>query len=197
MNTSSDPLGPKERGLFVQALEHPTAQERVEFLDKACAGDTALRGRLQALLERFERLGTFLESPVIAAGAQARGIVTATGSEVITEQPGDTIGHYRLLQKIGEGGCGVVYMAEQAEPVRRRVALKIVKLGLDTKSVIARFEAERQALALMDHPNIAKVLDAGSTERPLTRPSGTLSPVGGEGKGEGDAGCSHPSDTRT
>ena len=82
----------------------------------------------------------------------------------ITEKPGDRIGRYKLLQQIGEGGCGTVYMAEQTEPVRRRVALKVIKLGMDTKQVIARFEAERQALALMDHPNIAKVLDAGATE---------------------------------
>ena len=80
------------------------------------------------------------------------------------EKPGDRIGRYKLLQQIGEGGCGVVYMAEQEEPVRRRVALKVIKLGMDTKQVIARFEAERQALAMMDHPNIAKVLDAGATE---------------------------------
>src|SRR5207245_8719194 len=82
----------------------------------------------------------------------------------LTEKPGDRIGRYKLLQQIGEGGCGVVYMAEQEEPVRRRVALKVIKLGMDTKEVIARFEAERQALALMDHPNIAKVFDAGATE---------------------------------
>src|SRR5208337_567611 len=81
-----------------------------------------------------------------------------------TEKAGDRIGPYKLLQQIGEGGCGVVYMAEQEEPVRRQVALKVIKLGMDTKSVIARFEAERQALALMDHPNIAKVLEAGATE---------------------------------
>src|SRR5262245_36425585 len=80
------------------------------------------------------------------------------------DKAGDRIGRYKLLQQIGEGGCGVVYMAEQAEPVRRRVALKVIKLGMDTKNVVARFEAERQALALMDHPNIAKVLDAGATE---------------------------------
>src|SRR5207247_7169219 len=80
------------------------------------------------------------------------------------KQPGERIGRYRLLQKIGEGGCGAVYLAEQQEPVRRRVALKLIKLGMDTHQVIARFEAERQALALMDHPNIAKVLDAGATE---------------------------------
>src|SRR5436190_11211473 len=82
----------------------------------------------------------------------------------LTEKPGDRIGRYRLLEEIGHGGCGVVYMAEQEEPVRRRVALKVIKLGMDTKQVVARFEAERQALALMDHPNIAKVLDAGATE---------------------------------
>ena len=82
----------------------------------------------------------------------------------LTEKAGDTIGRYKLLEQIGEGGCGVVYMAEQQEPVRRRVALKVIKLGMDTKQVVARFEAERQALAMMDHPNIAKVLDAGATD---------------------------------
>ena len=90
--------------------------------------------------------------------------VVPRGMSVLTEGPGTRIGRYKLLQRIGEGGCGVVYMAEQEEPVRRRVALKIIKLGMDTKSVIARFEAERQALAMMDHPNIARVLDAGATE---------------------------------
>src|SRR5437763_4077392 len=82
----------------------------------------------------------------------------------LTEKPGDRVSRYKLLQQIGEGGCGVVYMAEQLEPVKRRGALKVIKLGMDTKEVVARFEAERQALALMDHPNIAKVLDAGATE---------------------------------
>jgi len=89
---------------------------------------------------------------------------TVAATVPITERAGDRIGRYKLLQQIGEGGCGVVYMAEQEEPVRRRVALKVIKLGMDTRQVVARFEAERQALALMDHPNIAKVLDAGSTE---------------------------------
>ena len=83
---------------------------------------------------------------------------------LVNENPGDRIGRYKLLQKIGEGGCGIVYMAEQEEPVRRRVALKVIKLGMDTQQVVARFEAERQALALMDHPNIAKVFDAGATD---------------------------------
>src|ERR1039457_5433768 len=98
-----------------------------------------------------------------------RGALELSGAEaeaevVVTEQPGDHIGRYKLLEKIGEGGCGIVYMAEQTEPIRRRVALKVIKLGMDTRQVIARFEAERQALALMDHPNIAKVLDAGTNE---------------------------------
>src|SRR5437867_1614078 len=83
---------------------------------------------------------------------------------VMAEKPGDIIGRYKLLERIGEGGCGAVYMAEQSEPIRRRVALKVVKLGMNTRQVIARFEAERQALALMDHPNIARVFDAGATE---------------------------------
>ena len=85
-------------------------------------------------------------------------------TDPLTEKPGDRIGRYKLLEQIGEGGCGVVYMADQEEPVRRRVALKVIKLGMDTRQVMARFEAERQALAMMDHPNIAKVLDAGTTD---------------------------------
>ena len=89
---------------------------------------------------------------------------TLSPTTPLTEKPGDKIGHYKLLQQIGEGGCGVIYLAEQQEPIRRRVAFKVIKLGMDTRQFIARFEAERQALALMDHPNIARVLDAGATE---------------------------------
>ncbi|HYV30107.1 MAG TPA: protein kinase, partial [Candidatus Binatia bacterium] len=103
----------------------------------------------------------------------------------LTEKPGDRIGRYRLLQEIGQGGCGVVYMAEQEEPVRRKVALKVIKLGMDTRQVVARFEAERQALALMDHPNIAKILDAGITEAPLPA-SGHPLPSSDEGRGQGE-----------
>src|SRR5437773_556372 len=103
------------------------------------------------------------ESPKsVSEQAGAPGAEAPTAS--LTEKPGDKIGRYKLLQQIGEGGFGVVYMAEQREPVKRRVALKIIKLGMDTKHVVARFEAERQALAMMDHPNIAKVLDAGATD---------------------------------
>ena len=135
-------------------------EERAAYLDKACAGDPDLRGRVEGLLQAHEQAGDFLVAP-------AAGFDSAKSSRLsvpLAEKPGDKIGHYKLLQQIGEGGCGVVYMAEQEEPVRRRVALKVIKLGMDTKSVIARFEAERQALALMDHPNIAKVLDAGATK---------------------------------
>src|SRR5207245_1460214 len=123
------------------------------------------RVRLELMLEGHFKAQGFLDS-VPQRQAESR----PTAPVAVTEKPGDKIGRYKLLQQIGEGGCGVVYMAEQEEPVRRRVALKVIKLGMDTKSVIARFEAERQALALMDHPNIAKVLDAGATESPHPQP---------------------------
>src|SRR5262249_6597107 len=111
-----------------------------------------------------ERAGDFLGRPAAERSSAAERLAKVAQVHAATEKPGDRIGHYKLLQQIGEGGYGVVYMAEQEEPVRRRVALKIIKPGMDTKNVIARFEAERQALALMDHPNIAKVFDAGATE---------------------------------
>ena len=142
--------------LFAAAIELPVA-ERAAYLDRACSGDVDLRQRVEGLLKEHDDLGDFPEKRPSKGTAQG-------GPRAIGEKPGDRIGHYKLLQQIGEGGCGVVYMAEQEAPVRRRVALKIIKLGMDTKSVIARFEAERQALALMDHPNIAKVFDAGATE---------------------------------
>jgi len=131
------------------------------YLDAACGADAKLRQRVEALLRAAENAGDFLETPPTGLGNVAEATLELGN---LSEQPGDKIGRYKLLQQIGEGGCGVVYMAEQEEPVRRRVALKVIKLGMNTKSVIARFEAERQALALMDHPNIAKVFDAGATE---------------------------------
>jgi eukaryotic-like serine/threonine-protein kinase len=134
--------------------------DRSAYLDEACAGDAALRQRVEGLLRAHEQAEDFLEKPRAGHGFKRTMMLNLPPSE----KPGDKIGRYKLLQQIGEGGCGVVYMAEQEEPVRRRVALKVIRLGMDTKSVIARFEAERQALALMDHPNIAKVLDAGATE---------------------------------
>jgi serine/threonine protein kinase len=161
-----------EREIFMLALEKP-AGERRAFVARMCGDDSALCARVEGLLAEEEQLEGFLETPAIGSlrgGSMRRDGDIAPGpggTEVIpslTEQPGDRIGRYKLLQKIGEGGCGVVYMAEQEEPVRRRVALKIIKLGMDTKTVIARFEAERQALAMMDHPNIARVYDAGATD---------------------------------
>ena len=132
--------------------------ERPVFLEKACSADGKLRQRVEALLRSHEEVGNFLEKSPHTTIFDVEAQISAG------EKPGDHIGRYKLLQQIGEGGCGVVFMAEQEEPVRRRVALKIIKPGMDTKSVIARFEAERQALAIMDHPNIAKVFDAGATE---------------------------------
>src|SRR5262249_7497922 len=133
-----------------------------------------MRQEVEELLAAGAAAGRFLpERPGAAKARGARGEgsteANAPGGATtmwvpVTEKSGDRIGRFKLLQKLGEGGCGVVYMAEQEEPVRRKVALKVIKLGMDTKSVVARFEAERQALALMDHPHIAKVLDAGATE---------------------------------
>jgi eukaryotic-like serine/threonine-protein kinase len=142
---------------FTEALRLPP-EERDRYLSEACKGDAEFRRRVEALLQAYEQAGDFLGRPAAGMPAKAAQAVPAG------EKAGDRIGHYKLLQQIGEGGCGVVYLADQEEPVRRRVALKIIKPGMDTKNVIARFEAERQALALMNHPNIAKVFDAGATE---------------------------------
>jgi eukaryotic-like serine/threonine-protein kinase len=152
------PLPPNEEEIFHSALEL-AAGDRSAFLDRACAGDEKLRAAVESLLRLHTKAHSFLSEP--APDASATVALIRSQAE---EKPGEWIDRYKLLQKIGEGGCGIVYMAEQEEPVRRRVALKVIKLGMDTKSVIARFEAERQALAMMDHPNIAKVLDAGATE---------------------------------
>jgi tetratricopeptide (TPR) repeat protein len=155
-----------EQAVFAEALQCDTPEARMAYLDAACGTDSALRRRVEVLLRAAENAGDFLEEPPtgLSEDADATQLVT----ELISEKPGDRIGRYKLLEQIGEGGCGTVYLAEQEEPVRRRVALKVIKLGMDTKQVIARFEAERQALALMDHPNIAKVLDGGAT--PTGRP---------------------------
>jgi serine/threonine protein kinase/tetratricopeptide (TPR) repeat protein len=147
-STMSEHASRKE-ALFAEALELPSAERRT-FLAQACGTDCDLLDRLLELLAAHSRAEK-LEPPI------------AVQTVMTEEKPGDNIGQYKLLQRIGEGGCGVVWMAEQEEPLRRQVALKVIKLGMDTKTVIARFEAERQALAMMDHPNIAKVLDAGSS----------------------------------
>src|SRR6266576_3444563 len=144
--------------VFTEALGLPP-EERDRYLDKACKSDDEFRRRVEALIQAYEQAGDFLGRPAAERPPKAAARVLA-----VAEKPGDRIGHYKLLQQIGEGVCGVVYMAEQEAPVRRRVALKIIKPGMDTNNVMARFEAERQALALMDHPNIAQVFDAGATE---------------------------------
>jgi len=140
--------------VFIAAIQLPVG-ERSAYLEKVCGADEKMSQRIGILLNAHAKSAEFLEQ----GPAELAGHLVSPG-----EKPGDRIGHYKLLQQIGEGGCGVVFMAEQEEPVRRRVALKVVKPGMDTKNVIARFEAERQALALMDHPNIAKIFEAGATE---------------------------------
>ncbi|MGO9918200.1 MAG: protein kinase domain-containing protein [Isosphaeraceae bacterium] len=141
--------------IFFAALEKGTPQERAAYLDEACAGDPELRRRIQKMLAAQDQAGSFLEKPAKSA--------VMTVDYPITEGPGSVIGPYKLLEQIGEGGFGVVFVAEQMQPVRRKVALKILKPGMDSRPIVARFEAERQALAIMDHPNIARVLDAGTT----------------------------------
>ena len=139
-------------------------EERAAYLAEACGADAQLLQCVEAGLKKHEKGGDTIESTG-ARSLRETIVLTLPPLEIpLTERPGTNIGRYRLLQPIGEGGMGSVWMAEQEEPVRRRVALKVIKLGMDTKEVIARFEAERQALALMDHPNIAKVLDGGATE---------------------------------
>ena len=146
-----------EEEIFAAALQKLRAQ-RPEFLDRVCQGDTLLRASVEALLAAHDVPDSFLDVPI---GESPLG--EGTLDQPLIERPGTKIGPYKLLEQIGEGGFGIVYMAEQTQPLRRRVALKVIKPGMDTRQVIARFEAERQALALMDHPNIAKVLDAGTT----------------------------------
>jgi len=168
MANSENPV----QSIFLEALEIKDPKEREQFISQACGADLALCREVEELLRANATMGQFLpEQPAItAARAALVGVAEALNadssiSEVpLDEMAGHCIGRYKLLEKIGEGGCGVVYMAEQVEPVRRRVALKIIKPGMDTKEVIARFEAERQALALMDHPNIARIFDGGATD---------------------------------
>src|SRR5580765_5945005 len=143
--------------IFTEAIQLPV-EERGAFLERTCVDNEGLRLKIEALLKANDRAEGFLERTAAAYIGERRGKM-APG-----EKPGDWVDRYKLLKQIGEGGWGVVFVAEQQTPVLRRVALKVVKPGMDTKSVIARFEAERQALALMDHPNIAHVFDAGATE---------------------------------
>ncbi len=146
----------RAEAIFFAALERTDPADRMAILDRECAGDAALRGEVERLLRASGRVGGFLEGAAVD--------VVATQDAAVSESAGTIIGNYKLLQQIGEGGFGVVFMAQQLQPIRRKVALKVIKPGMDSREVIARFEAERQALALMEHPNIARVLDGGTTE---------------------------------
>jgi serine/threonine protein kinase len=175
---SRDDFG-REETIFNAAVQLRDPAKRAIYLEFACEGNPTLRARIEKLLAS-DAEDAFFARPLAQPTILNSAVTAAASSESQTDvslPEGERIGRYRLIQKIGEGGCGVVYMAEQEEPIRRRVAIKIIKLGMDTKSVIARFDAERQALALMDHPNIAKVLDAGATE--TGRPYFVMELVGG------------------
>src|SRR5262245_49203913 len=145
---------PDIHAIFCDALERESPEDLARYLDEACGGDTALRAQMEELLSSHRAAGQFLGGPSASRD---------TDVHPVSEAPGTQIGPYKLLEQIGEGGMGTVLMAQQTEPVKRAVALKLIKPGMDSRQVLARFGAERQALALMDHPNIAKVLDAGAT----------------------------------
>ncbi len=156
-----DDLSPdtsREQDLFFAALERPVTERRT-FLEGACHGEPELQKRIEALLVAADQPAAELKPADVSTLAEQ-----AT-AESVEAEVGQMLGQYKILERVGEGGCGVVYVAEQTAPVRRRVALKVIRLGMDTKQVVARFEAERQALAMMDHPNIARALDAGTTDQ--------------------------------
>src|SRR5262245_26047642 len=135
--------------IFDEALRRAAGQDRARYLDEVCGGDLELRRRVERLLRASSEAGSFLETPAQDPAA--------TVAEPPVESPGTVIGPYKLIEQVGEGGMGSVWMAQQQAPVKRLVALKLIKAGMDSKQVIARFEAEQQALAIMDHPHIAKV----------------------------------------
>ena len=147
-----------EREIFFEALEMPTPEGRAAYLHGACGRDVTLRRKVDELLKEHFSNDSLLAGPALEGAAPAVPVPPPS------EASAQMLGRYKLLEKIGEGGFGDVWMAEQREPVKRRVALKIIKLGMDSRQIVARFEAERQALAMMDHPNIAKIFDAGTTE---------------------------------
>jgi eukaryotic-like serine/threonine-protein kinase len=160
-------LDPREEVIFNAARQFANAEKLRQYLDLACEGEPEMRQRIERMLGTAPEADSFFGRNAAFAKnvfAPAARLASVQASPGVDEQAGTVIGRYKLLEKIGEGGMGVVYMAQQEEPVRRRVAFKIIKLGMDTKQVVARFEAERQALALMDHPNIARVLDVGATD---------------------------------
>src|SRR5262245_36130318 len=151
---------PRTESLFWSALALESPAERARYLDQACGSDPLLRVQVEELLAAYPKVERFLEAPAAGPGV--------TADEPLREGPGTVIGPYKLLEPIGEGGFGVVFLTEQTQPVRRKVALKVLKPGMETPQGVARFGAGRQALAIMDHPNIAKVHDGGAT--PSGRP---------------------------
>src|SRR5438445_6221263 len=154
-----------ERDIFIAALQKEDPAQRRAYLDEACAGQPELRQQVEKLLRLHEGAGSFLEKPA-AKSAATGAFQDAAEPASSPEAPGAIIGPYKLIEQIGEGGMGTVWMAQQTEPVKRLVAVKRIKAGMDSRQIVARFEAERQALALMDHPNIARVLDAGTVGVP-------------------------------
>src|SRR4051812_44168179 len=151
--------GSDELSIFSTARQIADPAARKEYLASACGPDQTLRARIQILLDALDEQQSFLNIPADQDGLT----IGMPAPAALPERPGSVIGHYKILQQIGEGGMAVVFLADQTPPIQRKVALKIINPGMDSRHVIARFQAERQALALMDHPNIAKVLDAGTT----------------------------------
>src|SRR5262245_13871869 len=147
---------PDNEAIFHAAREFPNPDRRREYVREACGGDEARIAHVEALLAAADTSDSLLDRP-------AAGVPAPTIDQPTPESPGTVTGPYKLVEPIGEGGMGTVWMAQQTDPVRRLVAVKLIKAGMDSKQVLARFEAERQALAIMDHPNIARVLDAGAT----------------------------------
>jgi serine/threonine protein kinase len=167
----NQPHAPSVEAIFFAALEKGTPEQRAAYVGQACGDDAELRRQVERLLTAQAKVGNFLEEPAGPAGDAASISFPFPEPPVagaLEERPGKVLGPYKLLEQIGEGGFGVVFLAEQHQPVRRKVALKILKPGMDSRRIVARFEAERQALALMDHPNIARVFDGGTS--PAGRP---------------------------
>src|SRR3984957_5796298 len=156
---------PKARELFLHAVGKLPPEQWDDYVTEACGGDSELGPQVRRMLQVHREAGSFLERPAAVAVELTGAFIPTPGDEtLLNERPGTVIGTYKLLEQIGEGGFGVVYMAEQTHPVRRKVALKVLKPGMDTRQVVARFEAERQALGIMDHPHIPQVLAGGPTE---------------------------------
>lgn len=147
------------QAIFEQVCDVIGEERQAELL-RLCGSDGALRAEVESLIKAHDAAGDFLKEPTLNPPELAATVIYSNTGE----RPGSVIGPYKLLEQIGEGGFGVVYMAQQSVPIQRRLALKILKPGMDTKQVVARFESERQALAVLDHPNIARVIDGGSTD---------------------------------